>query len=164
MSTKDYSNAQERMVADFLGWSRVPGSGAATCFAGDVVSDKFLGECKTHETPGSKIVFRRDVWGKICEESMVSGRMPVLIADDGTQKASHTYCIVRMPVDCGFLPESEFSILPYDAKFRKNLNFNHDDLHLKFKKTVGLMYRIRWSDSDILLMTLDTFDSYQKFA
>ena len=36
MPTKDFSSKQENMVADFLDWSVVVGSGAAACYPGDV--------------------------------------------------------------------------------------------------------------------------------
>lgn len=164
MSTKDYSNAQESMVADFLGWNKVAGSGAATCKAGDVISDKFLGECKTHETVGSKVVFRRDVWSKLCDEAMVFGRIPVLIADDGTQKWRRTYCLVKKPADMSFLPKSEFFVSSYNVSYKKHLNFDPDRLYAKIKKSENCIYVINWFDQDVLLMNLSTFNEYQVLA
>ena len=164
MSTKDYSNAQESMVADFLGWSKVPGSGAATCFAGDVASEKFLGECKTHEKHGSKVVFRQDVWNKICDEAMVCGKIPVLIADDGTQQWRRTYCLLSKPVDMGFLPKSEFFIAEYNVNYKKQLNLDFDKIYAKMKKADSCIYVVPWFCGDMILMNLRTFEKYQHLA
>ena len=107
LSTKDYSNKQESMVASFLGWSKVAGSGAATCKAGDVISDKFLGECKTHETPGSKVTFRQDVWLKICDEAMVFGRIQLLLQMMALSSgAERTACLNRLLTCLCFLKMS----------------------------------------------------------
>lgn len=163
MSTKDYSNAQESMVADFLGWDRVAGSGAADFHAGDVVSDKFLGECKTHETRGSKITFRQDVWKKICDESMIFGRLPVLIVDDGSQSWRRTYCIVRMLPDMSVLPKKEFFVQKYNVNYKKQLNFDPDKLYAKMKKNDSTVLIVHWVE-DVLLMSLQTFDKIQSYV
>lgn len=93
MATKDYSSKQESMIADSLGWSVVAGSGAAACYPGDIISDEWLGECKTHLSPGKKIFFSKKVWKKIQDEAMVKRRFPVLFTDDGSQKSKHTWCL-----------------------------------------------------------------------
>ena len=92
MATKDYSSKQENMIADSLGWSVVAGSGAAACYPGDIISDEWLGECKTHLSPGKKIFFSKKVWKKIQDEAMVKRRFPVIFTDDGSQKSKHTWC------------------------------------------------------------------------
>lgn len=163
LSTKDFSNAQESMVADFLGWKKVSGSGAASCTAGDVVSDKFLAECKTHETRNHKVVFRQDVWKKICDEAMAFGRKPVLISDDGSQDYRRTYCMTYKPVDMSFLPKSEFFVTDYNVSFKKQLNFDPDKLYAKFKKNEDAVLVISWVD-DVVLMNLQTFAKYQQYA
>lgn len=163
LSTKDYSNAQESMIADFLGWSKVAGSGAADFHAGDVVSDKFLGECKTHESVGSKVVFRQDVWKKITDEAMVFGRKPVLFADDGSQSWRRTYCLVKKPVDLSFLPKKEFFVSSYNVNFKKQLNFDPDKLYAKMKKNDNSVFVVAWVE-DVLLMNLNTFNEYQKYV
>ena len=163
MSTKDYSNAQEYMIANFLGWDKVAGSGAADFHAGDVVSDKFLGECKTHEIPGSKVVFRQDVWKKISDEAMVFSRKPVLFADDGSQSWRRTYCLVKKPVDMSFLPKKEFFVVNYNVNYKKQLNFDPDKLYAKFKKNQNSILVVSWVE-DVLIMNLQTFEEYQKYA
>lgn len=163
MSTKDFSSAQERAVSKFLGWNVVPASGGARFSTGDVVSDKFLGECKTHENAGSKVTFRQDVWRKICDESMVMSRNPVLICDDGSRSTRRTYCLVRSPADLSFLPTSDFSVRKYDVSFKKHLNFDADRLYSKFKRCEGAVYKVHWVE-DVLLMSLETFNEYQRYV
>lgn len=94
MSTKDFSIKQERQIAEFLQWEVVIGSGATACRPGDVVSDSWLGECKTHMTDTEKVVFRINHWGKILEESQSTFKRPILFVDDGTQRISNTWCMI----------------------------------------------------------------------
>ena len=96
MATKDYSSKQEKMVADLLGWKVVAGSGAAACFPGDVISDEWLGECKTHISKVSRISFKLDVWKKICDEAIAKHRYPVLIVDEGSQELANTWVMVKI--------------------------------------------------------------------
>ena len=70
MATKEYSSVQEHKVADALGWEVVTGSGARPTVPGDVKSDKWLGECKTHTEKGQKIFFDLAVWQKISKEAV----------------------------------------------------------------------------------------------
>lgn len=163
MSTKDFSNAQESMIASFLGWKKVPGSGAADFHAGDVVSDKFVGECKTHEVAGSKVVFRQDVWNKISNEAMVLGKLPVLFVDDGSQEWRRTYCLVRKPADMGRFPKKEFFVNDYNVHYKKQLNFDPDKLYAKMKKSPNALFSISWIE-DVLLMNLQTFADYQQYV
>lgn len=163
MSTKDFSSKQERMVSDFLGWDIVSGSGSADFHAGDVISEKFLGECKTHELKGSKITFRQDVWKKICDEAMVFSRNPVLIVDDGSQEYRRTFCLVRKPADLSFLPKDEFSVQQYQVNFKKQLNFDPDRLYAKFKKRQNLILIVPWIE-DVAIMVLQTFNEYQQYV
>ena len=160
MATKDYSNKQESLVSEFLGWKKVTGSGAATCTAGDVISDKFLGECKTHEKPNSKVIFRQDVWNKISQESMIFGRVPVLFADDGTQNFRRTYCLTKKLADMSILPKQEFLVTDYNVNFKKQLNFDPNKIYAKFKKQNNLVLIIPWIE-DVLLMNLETFNEFQ---
>jgi hypothetical protein len=164
VSTKDFSNKQESMVASFLDWSRVAGSGAATCKAGDVISSKFLGECKTHETPGSKVTFRQDVWLKICDEAMVFSRIPVLIADDGTQQWRRTYCLLKPLPDMSVLPKNEFFVSQYKVGYKKQLNFDADKIYAKMKKHDCCIYTVEWFDGTMLLMNLETFREFQQYV
>lgn len=95
MATKDYSNKQEELIAKYLGWKRVSASGARDCHPGDIKSEEWLGECKTHTKPIKEIRFVHSQWSKICEEAMTSRRFPVMFVDNGTQAISGTWCMMR---------------------------------------------------------------------
>ena len=125
MSTKDYSSIQENMIANLLGWSVVAGSGAAACFPGDVISDEWLGECKTHVDPGHKIFFSKSVWDKIKEEASVKNRFPVLFTDDGTQKDRRTWCLCMRDR----LEMEDVYFEPMIKGINKNISFDHDSLY-----------------------------------
>lgn len=95
--TKYYSNAQESMIADFLGWKKVAASGARDFHKGDVKGDQWLGECKTHTEPGHKLQFDYEVWKKISDEAYGHFKKPVLFTDDGSQKLENIWCMVELP-------------------------------------------------------------------
>ena len=60
------------------------GSGARPLHPGDIVSEYWLGECKTHTSRCELWVFHFDVWAKICEEAQSQFKHPVLFVDNGT--------------------------------------------------------------------------------
>ena len=95
VATKDYSNKQESMIAKYLGWKRVSASGARNFYPGDITSEEWLGECKTHTKPIKEIRFVYAQWSKICEEAMTKRRLPVMFVDNGTQAISGTWCMVK---------------------------------------------------------------------
>lgn len=96
MTTKDYSSKQEKMIADYLGWEVVSGSGAAPCVPGDVISYNWLGECKTHTSVRNFVMFMSEHWQKIKDESIIKRRNPVLFCDDGTQRSTNTWCLFEL--------------------------------------------------------------------
>ena len=69
--TKFYSNIQESKIAKYLNWEVVSGSGARDFNPGDIKSDMWLGECKTHEIKQSRILFKKAVWAKISSEAFL---------------------------------------------------------------------------------------------
>ena len=95
-STKYYSNIQEKQIADALGWHQVSGSGARNLHPGDVISDDWMGECKTHTKPGNKIVFDFKVWEKIRDEAISQFKYAVLFSDDGSQRLDKTWCMFNI--------------------------------------------------------------------
>lgn len=123
MSTKDYSSKQEKMIADYLGWRVVKGSGARACHPGDIIGDDWLGECKTHTKPDQPIFFSADVWSKIQEEAVFQHRNPVLFADDGSQTIEKTWCMFNH-----FAVEEGWVKRPLGKKFIKNFTMKHEDL------------------------------------
>ena len=125
MATKDYSSVQEQKVADALGWEVVTGSGARPVTPGDVKSDSWLGECKTHTESGQKIFFDLAVWQKVEKEADATHRSPALIVDDGSQDLSHTWVLCRkVSVDTTTMGMGD----PYFA-IRKNISFADDRAH-----------------------------------
>ena len=123
-ATKFYSNKQENMIANLLGWSVVSGSGAAAGHPGDISSDDWLGECKTHISPGKQIVFYSDTWSKIVEEATSKFKYPVLFVDDGSQTTYNTWC--AFPYKS--IAPTDSMIVPYPFKLSKNISFNSKKL------------------------------------
>lgn len=125
MSTKDFSSVQESRIAECLGWSRISGSGARPTAPGDVKSEEFLGECKTHVEPGHDIIFQRSVWAKLKDESSARMKFPVLFVDDGSQKLSNTWCMLLL------IPMGDYRILDAPAFIRMNkesISFKNSDM------------------------------------
>lgn len=134
--TKYYSSIQEKRIADALGWEVVSGSGARDFHPGDIISDKWMGECKTHTSPCEKVKFYADVWDKICEEAASKFKYPVLFADDGTQRLENTWCIFLCDVYC----PTECNLYEFPKNFRTNLFFNNKDLKSLYSNLCS------WSD------------------
>lgn len=140
MSTKDYSSKQESMIADYLGWKVVAGSGAAKCHPGDIIGDGWLGECKTHQTTGHNIFFSQSVWKKILEEANKEHRSPVLFTDDGSQKSNRTWCIFPY-----FRIDDTWVMHSLDIKFKTNITMSlnklqelyPDDSHICYIAALG---------------------------
>ena len=149
-TTKYYSSIQEKMVAMLLGWEVVSGSGAAACTPGDVIDEDWLGECKTHTSPGKKIVFYQSVWKKICDEAMVKHRNPVLIVDDGSQTPSRTWCLCRLSAVSGV----SSAFMDYSIGRNKNISAKADDLN---KKSVEGIITTEWCGEPILICKLIKF-------
>lgn len=122
-STKFHSSIQEKMVSSYLGWEVVSGSGSRMCVPGDVISDEWLGECKTHETSGHKIIFLADVWAKISDEAISKFRYPCLFVDDGSKSVSHTWVMFDYN-RCSFSDTIKISI---HSKFKPSLRFYHNE-------------------------------------
>lgn len=94
MTNKEASSKQEHMVAKFLGWKVVTGSGSRPFRPGDVQNDNYLVECKTHTKEQKNIVFYRKHWEKIVIESRSVNKYPALIVDEGSQIAENTWVML----------------------------------------------------------------------
>ena len=94
MNNKEASTIQERMVAKYMGWNVVTGSGSRPFRPGDIKSDNFLLECKTHTKEQANIVFYEEHWNKIVIEARAVNKYPALVVDNGTQKAECTWVAV----------------------------------------------------------------------
>lgn len=93
--TKYYSSRQESMIADYLGWKVVSGSGSRAFNPGDVIAENYLGECKTSEVESDRIIVIKSHLMKICDEAMSVHKIPVLFVDNGTQRSDSTFCVLR---------------------------------------------------------------------
>ena len=84
--TKYYSTKQEKYIAGVLGWNVVSGSGARDCHPGDIESDDYSGECKTHTSEKPSICIKYNWWHKIRLEASFRHKTPVLFVDNGNPK------------------------------------------------------------------------------
>ncbi len=150
--TKYYSLKQEKMIADYLGWSAVVASGARAFLPGDVRSDDFLGECKTHTQKQSDIVINKNVWKKISEEAVSILKRPILFADNGTQTVKGTWCIT---------PErflSDKKVIQCSIKMKeteKKLSFSHEIWNGLLGINCCAVFKM--CNESLLLMRLETF-------
>ena len=98
MTNKEASYKQEHMVANYMGWRVVSGSGARPFKPGDITSDHFLVECKTHTELQDRICFKRKHWEKIAIEAQSSTKFPILVTDNGTQDSKYTWVMLPLRI------------------------------------------------------------------
>lgn len=157
MATKDYSNKQESTIADYLGWTRVAASGARDFEKGDIKSDDWLVEAKTHESE-TKITFNYKVWEKIQQEAMVLHKAPVLIVDDGTQNINHTWCLFSahlIPATC-----NRFSLyaLLGNKVGKSNINCTHEFLADIYRyREPNCIGTTDWNHNRIAIIPIENF-------
>lgn len=66
----------EQKIAKKLGGKRIPCSGVSRDFKGDVITDKFLIDCKWGEQIPKKII---EWWKKIEKEAKENNKIPALV-------------------------------------------------------------------------------------
>ena len=145
--TKFYSERQEKYVANQLGWEVVTGSGARDCHPGDVKSDTYLGECKTHTTVKKYILMRRLWWNKIVEEAEARHRIPALFVDNGD--LSNIWVLTHKTM------YDNSSIIELPPKhILTNISFKADDLDKNQIYSVSA-----WSkyNNSVLILSLEKF-------
>ena len=154
MNKKEYSSKQEKMIAEYLDWNVVTGSGSRTTFIGDVVSDEWLGECKTHTTPGHSILFNSNVWDKISKEASSRFKYPVLFCDDGSQKVKNTFCMFPATVYV-----QDMHSIKLDSTHAKHLTLQLPTLLQHFEHTDGYNVVIETSvnNKQVRITNLETF-------
>lgn len=163
MNNKYFSNRQEQMISKYLGWGQVTGSGSRPIAPGDVKSSHWLGECKTHDTERSNVVFMKCHWFKICNEAMSKGRYPVLFVDNGTQLSDNTWVMTSIRV---FDPEKLNIItgLKNNATKGNSLNFNLADAQALYKSNSVddkvNMFSIAWDGRDLAIIPLSVFKDF----
>lgn len=113
---KIYSSKQEHSIADNLEWSVVSGSGSRFQ-PGDVRSESWLGECKTHTKSDHKVEFKLDVWEKIYSEAVSQLRRPAYFSDDGSQTLRNTWVMTT------WLPCDDAVTVSYPSNVKKIFTF-----------------------------------------
>lgn len=119
------SSRQELQIAKLLGWKQVRCSGSRPCTPGDIISDLWLGECKTHMISDKPIVFLRKVWNKVCEEAIGVLKYPAVFVDDGSQEISKTWVMFNKTM-CEFSISQK--ICMYNKSFETAVRFKHADM------------------------------------
>ena len=69
-----YSSRQEKHIAKAVGGRKTPNSGATKWAKGDIVSEDWLFEAKTHTEPRQSFTIRREWIEKMNEEAFQSGK------------------------------------------------------------------------------------------
>lgn len=162
LNNKYFSNKQEIMISEYLGWKQIGGSGSRPFAPGDVNSYHWLGECKTHDTAQPNIVFFKKHWLKICEEAWSKNRYPVLFVDDGTQSSANTWVMTAL----GALTPEFVNVIGglHNTSTRgTSLTFDHitaADLYKKNSVSGKInVFALRW-DRDLAVMPLSTFRDF----
>ena len=157
--TKYYSDKQETVVANYLGWKRVSASGARPFNKGDIVSEQWLCECKTHtaRTVDYKVMF--SVWRKIEREAMSCMKRPVLIIDNGTQKIEDQCAVIPMT-----FYDVPYNLLSYDMIKGNELSIRQNMKSFVFSNSVLInmvkekyCIRVKVNDVDVVIMSIEFF-------
>lgn len=132
MTNKEASAKQENLVAKYLGWKVVSGSGARPFRPGDVQNEHYLVECKTHTKEQKSLVFYKKHWDKIVKESRSVNKYPALITDNGTQRVDSTWVMIPKRV---ITSESTNQILNLvnNSITNNSVNYNYEHVYLAYK-------------------------------
>ncbi len=98
------------------------GSGSRAGHPGDVISDEWLGECKTHTSPGHTIQFYQSVWNKLSDEAFSQHKFPVLFVDDGSQNLRNTWCLFTAQPTCAHI------FTHYEYPVKSAISFKNEKL------------------------------------
>lgn len=157
LTKKQASTKQEHQIADYLGWRVISASGARHLHPGDIESDKWLAECKTHTRPDHPIMFNYEVWKKIVDESASKFRYPVLMCDDGSQLIDRTWCMFP-----GSISDPTMLSKTVNFKIRENISVTHEVL-LSLVSELGTIgnatLRVRFHKHWVHITSLESFRS-----
>ena len=162
LSNKYFSDKQEAMIADYLGWGQISGSGSRPFAPGDVRAEHWLGECKTHNTERPTVAFIKAHWFKIREEAAAKNRYPVLFVDNGTQQAQNTWVMTPVslfdPTTLNVIEgpkntSTKGNSLTFDLA-STNILYKHEKVDNKIT-----VFKIHW-DRDLAVMPLSTFKEF----
>ena len=162
-NNKIFSSRQEKMVADYMGWKVVSGSGSRPFAPGDINSFNILVECKTHTEEQESVVFKKAHWQKISNEATAKHRYPARVVENGSQKSQHTWVMLpkRMLAD-----EAVFKIygLVNTARTDSTVTFKHNLAQSLYKLGYDanrINYFPEWCNGEqVAIMPLSEFKKY----
>ena len=162
-NNKIFSSKQENMVAKYMGWKVVTGSGSRPFAPGDVNGENFLVECKTHNDEQENIVFYKKHWIKISEEARAKHRFPALVVDNGTQDLSNTWVMLPKRI---LFEDDVFKIfgLVNTARTDSTITFKHAVATSLYKSGYAedkINYFPEWCNGEqVAIMPLTEFRKY----
>ena len=158
LTKKQASDIQETRVAEALNWSKVTGSGSRHLYPGDVISEFWIGECKTHVQPGHKIKFDIKVWEKLKNEAKSRFKFPALFVDDGSQNLDKTWVMFASTMDITDIAH----IFDCRCPVRSNMVFDGDYLYNHIRKNIddgkSIVYQAMFNDSLVYVCTFRYFN------
>ena len=163
LNNKFYSDRQEKMIANYLGWRQVAGSGARPFVPGDVGAYDWLGECKTHDIEKANIAFQIKHWNKISDEAMGKHRYPVLFTDNGTQRAENTWVMILFSM---FDPDQINVIegLTNTSTKGSSITFKLAEANSLYQKHVGeerlSVFKFSCNGRNVAILPLSTFRDF----
>ena len=163
MNNKESSSKQEKMVADYMGWKVVTGSGARPFAPGDVANSQCLVECKTHNTEQRNIVFRKTHWKKISKEARSVNKYPILITDNGAQKSTNTWVMLPRNVLTSKIVNGLLVFLNTSTS-GNTITFNQETAYSTFEafynNTIINFFEQSWEDEKVAIMPLEEFRKF----
>ena len=163
MTNKEASAKQENMVADFMGWKVVTGSGARPFRPGDVQNDNYLVECKTHTKEQPNIVFYKKYWDKIVTEARSVNKYPALITDNGTQNSKYTWVLIPKRVITSEIANSILNLVNSSTS-GTTITFRQETSYSTFKafyidKAINF-FEQSWGEEKLAVMPLEEFRKF----
>lgn len=165
MNKKEASSKQEKMVADYMGWKVVAGSGSRPFLPGDIGSDNFLVECKTHIDRQENIIFYKKHWMKISLEARSINKYPVLIVDNGTQKSEYTWVMFQKSA---IIPEISNKILNLinSSSSGNTITFKHNAAISLYKSAYDIdlinFFEVNFDNDILVIMPLEEYNKYYR--
>lgn len=165
MTNKEASSAQEHMVAKYMGWKVVSGSGARPFALGDVTADHFIVECKTH-VKECQVQFVQKHWQKISIESRSTGKLPILITDNGTQTAKCTWVMLPLSVIYNCTCPNIIGGLNNTSRSGNTVVFNHEEAYSLYMRnripSAISIFSINWDPKDkpVAIIPLEVFREF----
>lgn len=95
MATRDYSDKQEKAVAEYLEGNKTPNSGATPFKKGDVITEDTIIECKTKTKEVTSHAIKKEWIETLKRECISMGKEHwAIVFDFGTQKIEDQYIVL----------------------------------------------------------------------